>query len=101
MWEIQDRVGFDGSLIFMRALMKADEATMKRRAVDPVRGLLLIALLLAGMGLATLWRRWGSVIAGRQLRGGVSDRGRAHAFDGARRRVSGAGAVAAAAGTPK
>ncbi len=42
----------------MRALMKADEATMKRRAVDPVRGLLLIALLLAGMGLATLWRHW-------------------------------------------
>jgi hypothetical protein len=35
-----------------------EEERMKRRAVDPVRGLLLIALLLAGMGLATLWRHW-------------------------------------------
>jgi hypothetical protein len=31
---------------------------MRRGSVDPVRGLLLIALLLAGMGLATLWRQW-------------------------------------------
>ena len=31
---------------------------MRRGSVDPVRGLALIALLLAGMGLATLWRHW-------------------------------------------
>jgi hypothetical protein len=29
---------------------------MKRTAVDPVKGLFLIAVLLAGMGVATLWR---------------------------------------------